>query len=126
MYILPIIKSSDWELMALQSNLPKGHTLLGVIGASDKTPFTVGTGNKEMHPVLLSLANINAGVHMKATTHDFTLAAYLPIPKFLDVSPQFQATLVACVYHICLNIVSVNLKKADKDGTTMSDPSGNH
>jgi len=112
--------------MALQSNLPKGHTLLGVIGASDKTPLTVGTGNKEMHPVLLLLANINAEVHMKATTHAFTLATYLPIPKFLDVSPQLQATPAAHVYHICLDIISVNLKKADEDGTTMSDPSGNH
>ncbi|KAG2368995.1 hypothetical protein BDR07DRAFT_1447977 [Suillus spraguei] len=27
------------------------------------TPLTIGTGNKEMHPVLISLANIHAGVH---------------------------------------------------------------
>jgi hypothetical protein len=41
--------------------------MLGVIAASDKTPLTIGTGNREMHPVLLSLANIEAGVRMKAT-----------------------------------------------------------
>ena len=46
----------------LQSNIGHGHTILGVIGASDKTPLTIGTGNKEMHPALLSLANIIFGV----------------------------------------------------------------
>ncbi|KIM83716.1 hypothetical protein PILCRDRAFT_88067 [Piloderma croceum F 1598] len=107
------------------SSLPKGHTLLGVIGASDKTPLTIGTGNKEMHPVLLSLANINAGVRMKATAQAFALAAYLPIPKFLNVSAQLQATLAARVYHICLDIICANLKKAEEMGVTLSDPAGN-
>ncbi|KAI5988373.1 hypothetical protein EDD15DRAFT_2172578, partial [Pisolithus albus] len=46
----------------IQDKLPRGHSFLGVIGASDKTPLTIGTGNKEMHPLLLSLANIHAGV----------------------------------------------------------------
>ena len=36
--------------------------MLGVIGASNKTQLTLGTGNKEMHPVFLSLANIEPGV----------------------------------------------------------------
>ena len=47
--------------------MPQGHTMIGIIGASDKTPLTIGLGNKKMHPVLLSLANIDAGVRMKAT-----------------------------------------------------------
>ena len=46
----------------LQSNIGHGQTILGVISASDKTPLTIGTGNKEMHPALLSLANIISGV----------------------------------------------------------------
>jgi hypothetical protein len=66
--------------------------MLSVIGASNKTPLTIGSGNKEMHPVLLSLANIDTGVHMKATSHAFALAAYLPIPKFVNVSPLGLAT----------------------------------
>ena len=78
-----------------------------------------------MHPVLLSLANINAGIRMKATTQVFTLTAYLPIPKFLDVSTQLQATLAARVYHICLDIICTNLKKAEETGVTLSDPAGN-
>jgi hypothetical protein len=98
--------------------------MLGIIGASDKTPLTIGTGNKEMHPVLLSLANIEAGVRMKATAHAFALAAYLPIPKFLNVSAQVQATLAARIYHTCLDIICVNLKLAEKNGITLSDPAG--
>ncbi|KIM88976.1 hypothetical protein PILCRDRAFT_61652 [Piloderma croceum F 1598] len=107
------------------SSLPKGHTVLGVIGASDKTPLTIGTGNKEMHPVLFSLTNIKAGVQMKATANAFTLGAYLPIPKFLDVSPTVHAALVACVYHSCLDIICANLKTAERDGILLSDPFGN-
>ncbi|EGO03899.1 hypothetical protein SERLA73DRAFT_150036 [Serpula lacrymans var. lacrymans S7.3] len=48
-----------WDL---QSSIPSGNTLVGIITASDKTPLTVGTGNLEMHPVLLSLANIHPSV----------------------------------------------------------------
>jgi hypothetical protein len=84
----------------------------------------MGLGNKEMHPVLLSLANIDAGVHIKATLQAFTLTAYLPIPKFLNVSAEVHAVLTAHVYHICFNTVTVNLKHAKKYGVVMSDPWG--
>ncbi|KIJ59743.1 hypothetical protein HYDPIDRAFT_32958 [Hydnomerulius pinastri MD-312] len=110
-----------WEI---QSELPEGHSFLGVIGASDKTPLTIGTGNKEMHPLLLSIANIHAGVRMKATSHSFALAAYLPIPKFLNVSQPVQAILAARVYHFAISVVMKNLKIAHRDGAVMSDPQG--
>jgi hypothetical protein len=99
--------------------------MLGVIAASDKTPLTIGTGNREMYPVLLSLANIEAGVHMKATSHSFSLAAYLPIPKFLNVTPPIHAVLSARIYHICISTIVCNLKVAEADGMLMSNPSGN-
>jgi Plavaka transposase len=98
--------------------------MLGVIAASDKTPLTISIGNQEMHPVLLSLANIKAGVHMKATSHVFALAAYLPIPKFLNVMPPVQAVLSARVYHICVSTVMDGLKLADMNGAVMSNPNG--
>ncbi|KAI6014080.1 hypothetical protein PISMIDRAFT_110851 [Pisolithus microcarpus 441] len=108
----------------MQDSLPSGHSFVGVIGASDKTPLTIGTGNKEMHPLLLSLANIHAGVRMKATSHSFALAAYLPIPKFRNVSPAVQAVLSARVYHFAVSIVMKELKGASRDGTVLSDPNG--
>ena len=72
---------------SFQSSLPDGHSFVGVIGASDKTPLTLGSGNKEMHLLLLSLTNIHADVHMKASSHAFALAAYLPIPSFSMFPP---------------------------------------
>lgn len=110
--------------LVFQRELPRGHTVLGVIGASDKTPLTVGTGNKEMHPVLLSLANIKAGVRMKATSHAFSLAGYLPIPKFQDVAPPVQAALSARVFHIALSIITQGLRTAATTGHAMPDPNG--
>lgn len=98
--------------------------MVGVIGASDKTPLTVGTGNREMHPVLLSIANIHAGVRMKATSRAFALAGYIPIPKFKGVSTQLHAALVAQVYHIAVSTIVNSLRVAEKEGTMMSDPDG--
>ncbi|KAG1749362.1 hypothetical protein EDB19DRAFT_1904877 [Suillus lakei] len=79
-----------WEI---QDKLPPGHSFIGVIGALDKTPLTIGTRNKEMHPLLILLANIHAGIHMKTTSHAFALVAYLPIPKFLNVLKPIHAIL---------------------------------
>lgn len=99
--------------------------MLGVIGTSDKTSLTVGTGNKEAWPVLFSLANIDAGVRMKATSNAFALAAYLPIPKFQGVSAIVQSTLLARVYHICISIITQSFTLAERDGHTMPGPDGN-
>ena len=77
-----------------------------------------------MHLLLISLANIDAGVHMKATSHPFTLVAYLPIPKFLGISALVQAALTAHVYHISPDTVFYNLKIAKRNGVVMSDPWG--
>lgn len=95
-----------------------------MIGASDKTPLTMGSGNKEMHPLLLSLANIHANIRIKATSHAFALTTYLPIPKFLKVSPAVHSVLSACVFHFTISIVVKNLKVAEKEGIPMLDPNG--
>ena len=78
-----------------------------------------------MHPVLLSLANILAGVRMKATARAFALTAYVPIPHWLNVSKEVAAILTARLYHVCIDIITETLKKAEKDGAYLSDPMGN-
>lgn len=78
-----------------------------------------------MHPVLLSLANIDPGVRMKATSHSFMLAGYLPIPKFINVTALVQAALTARVYHECINVITRSLQDAARTGVEMSDPNGN-
>lgn len=108
-------------MMCYQDKLSPGHSFISIIGASDKTPLTIGTGNKEMHPVLISLTNIHAGVRMKATSHAFALVAYLPIPKFLNVSRPIQAMLSARVYHFAMSTIMKNLKIAVHDGCLMWD-----
>ncbi|KAG1816298.1 hypothetical protein DFJ58DRAFT_751690 [Suillus subalutaceus] len=79
----------------IQDKLPPGHSSIGVIG-----------------------------FHMKATSHVFALVAYLPIPKFLEVSKPVHAILSAQVYHFAISIVMRNLKIAARDGCIMSDPRG--
>ena len=84
----------------------------------------MGMGNKEMHLLLLLLTNIHAGVRMKATSHVFALATYLPIPKFCNVPPAVQSVLSACVYHHCISIVVESLITTNSSGKSMSDPLG--
>lgn len=79
-----------------------------------------------MHLFFLSIANIDAGVRMKASSHAFTLAAYLPIPKFHDVSKHVHSILLARVYHKCIDIITEKLKKAADPNhpVVMSNPWG--
>ena len=95
--------------------------MLGIISAFDKILLTIGTGNKEMYPILLSLANINPGVYMKATSYSFVLSAYLSIPKFISITPPVQAALAADVYHSCLTIETESLQSASQEGVQLSD-----
>ncbi|KAG6809837.1 hypothetical protein H0H87_011523, partial [Tephrocybe sp. NHM501043] len=79
-----------------------------------------------MHPLLISLANIDAGVRMKATSHAFALIAYLPIVKFVDVTDHEQSILKARLFHLCLDKVLGPLKTAEATGEVMSDSLGHN
>ena len=79
------------------------------------------TGDLEMHPLFLTIANINSNVRMKATSHAWACIAYTPSPEFL-VHPDFQSVLEARVWHDCMDIVCTGLKLAAHAGTFMSDP----
>ena len=78
-----------------------------------------------MHPLLLSLVNIHAGVRMKSTSNSFALVAYLPIPKFHNVSSVIQAVLSACIFHFSISIVMKNLMVANEEGKIMPNPERN-
>ena len=62
---------------------------------------------------------------MKATAHSFFLTGYIPTPKWLDVSSDVAAVLTVCLYHVCIDIITKNLKRAEASGTKLSDPMGN-
>lgn len=119
------------SLLALETNISQsqshigiGETVVGVILTSDKTPLTRGTGNKEMWPMLISIANIHAGVRMRATSHAFALVGYLPIPKFLNVSPAVQATLTARVFYDSMTKITQSLIDANNTSHVMPHPMG--
>ncbi|KAF8212909.1 hypothetical protein K438DRAFT_1751323 [Mycena galopus ATCC 62051] len=75
-----ITSDGAWEM---QVALPDGATLIGTIATSDKTTISVQNGDRVVHPLLVSLANIQMGFLMKALNHAFMMTALIPVPKFL-------------------------------------------
>ncbi|KAG2031151.1 hypothetical protein BDR03DRAFT_876669, partial [Suillus americanus] len=110
---------------SMQSQLPDGATLLGIILSSDKTNITNMTGGRVAHPLLISLANIKMATRNKASSHAFLLTALLPIAEFLHPVKRMQSVLEARLVHQCLDIVLEPLKQAARIGRMMSDPLGN-
>ncbi|KAG2139295.1 hypothetical protein DEU56DRAFT_944221 [Suillus clintonianus] len=108
-----------WEI---QDQLPEGATIVPIIAASDKTPVTRHTGGLEMHPLFLTIGNIQADVRMKATSHAWRCTAFMPIPTFI-VNSDFQTLLQARLWHKCMDLVCSHLKVAARVGEYMVDPS---
>ena len=69
-------------ISVIQEALPPGATTLGVVLLSDETNISIMSGNHMAHPVLISLANINACIRSKTSLHTYLLLALLPIAKF--------------------------------------------
>lgn len=82
------------------------------------------TGNREAHPLLISLANLDMEFRMKASNNAFLLLALLPIPKFIHTKKRLRGVLSDRVYHECMDFVTKRLKVAAQIGIMMSDPLG--
>ncbi|KAG1891770.1 uncharacterized protein F5891DRAFT_1197466 [Suillus fuscotomentosus] len=106
----------------IQDHLPLGATQVPIILGSDKTPVTRLTGGIEMHPVFITIGNIDSEVRSKATLRAWRCIAYIPVVKF-RVHPDYQSILQARLWHKCMDLVCANLKAAAKDGCFMPDPS---
>ncbi|KAI6033569.1 hypothetical protein BKA83DRAFT_4486662 [Pisolithus microcarpus] len=100
----------------MQSKLPLGATLCGVILSSDKTHITNMCGGKVAHPLLISLANIKMAVRNKASSHAFLLNALMPIVEFIHPMHWMHSVLEARLFHECLDIVLQPLKVAAQIG----------
>ncbi|KAI6155646.1 hypothetical protein BKA82DRAFT_17490 [Pisolithus tinctorius] len=87
------------EATRIQDTLPEGATIIPIITASDKMPVMKHTGNLEMHPLFLTIANIDSDIHMKATAHPG----------------------VARLWHRCMDIVMERLKCVANVGEFMMD-----
>ncbi|KAG1753235.1 hypothetical protein EDB19DRAFT_1892662 [Suillus lakei] len=110
------------DAWAMQDQLPPGATIVPIIMASDKTPVTRHTGGLEMHPLFLTIGNIQSNVRMKATSHTWHCVAFMPTPTFL-VGSNYQMLLQSQLWHRCMDFVSTNLKVAARIGEFMANPS---
>ncbi|KAG2049099.1 hypothetical protein BDR06DRAFT_1012491 [Suillus hirtellus] len=106
----------------IQDHLPLGATQVPIILGSDKTPVTQLAGGIEMHPVFVTIGNIDSEVCSKATLRAWCCIAYIPVIKFC-IHTDYQSILQARLWHKCLDLVFTNLKVAAKDGCFMPDPS---
>ncbi|KAI5983005.1 hypothetical protein F5J12DRAFT_787988 [Pisolithus orientalis] len=111
------------EATWIQDTLPDGTTLVPVIAASDKTPVTRYMGGLEMHPLFLTIANIDANVCIKATAHAWQCVAFVPVVKF-EVHSDYQMILQSRLWHKCVDIVTEKLKRAANCEEFMADPFG--
>ncbi|KAG1722536.1 uncharacterized protein EDB91DRAFT_1240205 [Suillus paluster] len=102
----------------IQDYLPLGATQVPIILGSDKTPVTRTTGGLEMHPLFITIGNIDSDVCCKATLRAWRCIAYMPIAKF-HVHPDYQTILQAQLWHKCIDLVCANLKVTAKQEATM-------
>ncbi|KAG2149014.1 uncharacterized protein EDB93DRAFT_1240381 [Suillus bovinus] len=112
------------QAFEIQDQLPIGATIVPIIIASDKMPVTRHTGGLEMHPIFVSLANIQSDVRMRATSHAWRCVGFMPIPKFSDVHSDYQTILSQRLFHKCMDIIFADAKVAAMVGKFMPDPSG--
>ena len=78
-----------------------------------------------MHPVFLTIGNIQSDIRMQATSHAWRCIAFIPSPDF-NIRADFRTILLARVFHWSLDVVTASLKAAAKDsGTGLVDPCGN-
>ncbi|KAG1807705.1 hypothetical protein EV424DRAFT_1543759 [Suillus variegatus] len=87
----------------IQNKLPEGATMVLIMLVSDKTPVTRLMGGLEMHPIFLTISNIQSE---------------------FDVHADFQMLLHACLFHKCMDIIFAKCKVAMKTGEYMPDPMG--
>ena len=83
------------------------------------------SGNRMAHPLLLSLANIDADIRSKGSLRSFLLLALLPVPSFIHNKSRVRGLLSDRLVHQCLDFVLKPLKIAAAIGVMMSDPVGN-
>ncbi|KAJ7910233.1 hypothetical protein B0H13DRAFT_2232945 [Mycena leptocephala] len=111
---------SEW----LSDQVPEGATILGTVLSSDKTQLTAMTGNRQAHPLLISLADIDMDFRTKACHHAFLLLALLPIAKFREKNPEIVGVLASRLFHAILDFILQPLKKTAEIGMMMTDPLG--
>ena len=97
--------------------------MIPIIISSDKTTVTRHTGALEMHPVFVTIGNIQSDVRMQATSYAWRCVAFIPTPEF-KIHSDFRSLLSARLFHHCQDIVFASLKEAAERGAQMTDALG--
>jgi hypothetical protein len=82
------------------------------------------SGDRVAHPLLMTTANIDADVRMKASYNSLLLIALLPVPKFIGIQKALHGVLENRLTHACLDLICEPLKMVAHHGTWMSDHVG--
>ncbi|KAH9017835.1 hypothetical protein EDB84DRAFT_1245978, partial [Lactarius hengduanensis] len=90
---------------SMQSQLPDGATLLGIVLSSDKTNISAMTGGCMAHLLLMSLANLLMDFRMKGTNHAFLLPCVAPYPKIHSQRLKTRGVLENRMVHECLDFI---------------------
>ena len=97
--------------------------IVPVIIASNKTHVMCHAGGLEMHPIYITIGNIQLDVRMQATSHAWQCVGFMPIATF-NVHPDFHTLLSAHLFHSCMDIIFASLKKTAQHGGAMMDVLG--
>ena len=84
---------------------------------------TCQTGGLEMHPVFMTISNIQSDVWMQATSHARRCIAFIPTPNF-KVHPDFKTILLVWLFRWSCDIVTAPLKEAARNGHMLINASG--
>ena len=76
-----------------------------------------------MHPVFMTIGNIQSDIRMQATSHAWRCVAFIPTPTF-DIHPDYQTLLISRVFHQCMDIIFESLKGCALNGSRMTDALG--
>jgi len=96
--------------------------IVPIILASDKTPVNRHTGGLEMHPIFMTISNIQSDIRMQAMSHAWRCIVFIPLLSF-KVHSNFQTILQAWVFHWLLDVIITLLKDAADQGCDLTDPS---
>ena len=109
-----------WQTSKSSGFVPNSMTLLSVMLASDKTHLSTYSGDKNMHPIYISLGNIHKDVWNKPSRKGWMLLAKLPTSKFAALKAWLDATemekrampgvLQKRLFHSCMSIVLAPLQ----------------
>ena len=81
-------------------------------------------GNWSVHPLLITLANIDLTICSSSSSHALKLLALIPTPKFIGVKKGLHGVLENCFIHMCLDFITAPLKATAQNGAWMADYAG--